>query len=128
MHARARISGFHKTPQGLTSFHGTPEGPTGSHRTHGETCKGKPHADIDWLKSGAAKDGGDHTCEQYQLMCLDQGALVVHDPAYNMLNGSPLPKFEISDLGVRAWWLQKLPVARQSSGSVIFNFRMKPPV
>lgn len=72
----------------------------GLSRAQGEACKARPHANITWLKSREAKNG-DHVCEQYELICLDQGSLVVYDPAYNMVNGSALPTFELSDLGVR---------------------------
>eukprot|EP00884_Botryococcus_braunii_P011142 jgi/Botrbrau1/20028/Bobra.200_1s0033.2 len=61
-------------------------------------CGGMPQANVDWLRTGQSMEGGDHKCEEFKLMCVDQGSLVVHDPAHNILNGSDLPVFKFSPL------------------------------
>eukprot|EP00884_Botryococcus_braunii_P011138 jgi/Botrbrau1/20024/Bobra.200_1s0030.1 len=74
--------------------------PFGDSEAVAEKCKGMPHVDGDWLKSPESNDpggGGEHKCEEYKLMCMDQGSLIVHDPTHNIVNGSDLPKF---DLGI----------------------------
>jgi hypothetical protein len=66
----------------------------------GSPCGRKPHADVEWIQGPEGQAGGEHTCVGYERVCLDQGALVMHDERYNMVNGSDLPTFDITNLEV----------------------------
>jgi hypothetical protein len=70
-------------------------------RTGGVTCGREPHADVAWIQGPEGQAGGAHTCVGLERVCLDQGVIVMHDERYNMVNGSEMPTFDITDLEVR---------------------------
>lgn len=64
-------------------------------------CAQQPHADVEWIQGLEGQAGGAHTCNGFHRVCLDQGAVVLHDDSY-VTNGTgfDLPTFEIGDLWV----------------------------
>jgi hypothetical protein len=64
-------------------------------------CGQEPHADVAWMQGPEGQAGGEHTCAAFERVCIDQGTLVMRDERYNMVNGSDMPKFDVTDLEVR---------------------------
>lgn len=64
-------------------------------------CGQQPHADVEWIEGSEGQAGGAHKCKGFHRVCLDQGAVVLHDESY-VTNGTffQLPTFEITDLWV----------------------------
>jgi hypothetical protein len=67
-----------------------PEGPLGP-----ATCEEQPHADVEWIQGPEGQAGGTHTCVGFNKVCVDQGAFVMHDERYNLVNGSDMPTFDL---------------------------------
>jgi hypothetical protein len=83
-------SGVYTVPQTLVTFKG------GAVR-----CGKEPKADVDWIQGAEGQAGGDHTYVGYNSVCLDQEAVIMHHERYNMLNGSELPTFDVTDIQAR---------------------------
>eukprot|EP00884_Botryococcus_braunii_P011157 jgi/Botrbrau1/20041/Bobra.200_1s0046.1 len=60
-----------------------------------EPCSAMPVFNENWVQSDEGLRGGDHSCVAYEYVCLDQGMIVMHDPKYNVINGTELPSFDI---------------------------------
>eukprot|EP00884_Botryococcus_braunii_P010152 jgi/Botrbrau1/19138/Bobra.0077s0050.1 len=94
------------------------------------TCTTTPKFDQEWVQSPDGLAGGGHTCIAYKLVCLDQSMVVMHDPMYNMRDGSDMPKFDITSLGT-TWRAPKNdPVANAiHNGRIRFDpLVFRPPV
>jgi hypothetical protein len=70
-------------------------------RTHFASCGREPHADVAWIQGPQGRAGGNHTCTEFNKVCLDQGAFVMYDERYSLVNGSHMPTFDLRTLEVR---------------------------